>query len=62
MNLETAHDYIAAGAAALGIGSELVDPAIVRDGREDVVRERAERLVAAVSKARSALSAGGERG
>ena len=62
VNLETAHEYLAAGAAALGIGSELVDPAIVRDGRDEVVRERAERLVAAVRKARSALSAGRDGG
>jgi 2-dehydro-3-deoxyphosphogluconate aldolase / (4S)-4-hydroxy-2-oxoglutarate aldolase len=52
VNLETAGDYLAAGAAALGIGSELVDPAIVSAGRDDVVRERAERLIAIVREAR----------
>jgi len=53
----TAHEYIAAGAAALGIGSELAEPAIVRNGRDEVVRERAQKLVAALQQARAALSA-----
>jgi 2-dehydro-3-deoxyphosphogluconate aldolase / (4S)-4-hydroxy-2-oxoglutarate aldolase len=53
VNLETAADYLAAGAAALGIGSELVDPAVVSAGRDDVVRERAEQLIAIVREART---------
>ena len=53
VNLDTAGEYLAAGAAALGIGSELVDPAMIAAGRDEVVRERAERLIAIVRAARS---------
>jgi 2-dehydro-3-deoxyphosphogluconate aldolase/(4S)-4-hydroxy-2-oxoglutarate aldolase len=51
----TAHEYIAAGAAALGIGSELVDAAALEGGRGAEVTERARDLVAAIHAARSAL-------
>jgi 2-dehydro-3-deoxyphosphogluconate aldolase / (4S)-4-hydroxy-2-oxoglutarate aldolase len=57
VNLETAGDYLAAGATALGIGSELVDPEIVRKGDDDVIRERAERLLAIVREARARRTA-----
>jgi 2-dehydro-3-deoxyphosphogluconate aldolase / (4S)-4-hydroxy-2-oxoglutarate aldolase len=53
VNLETARDYITAGAAALGIGSELVDPALVAAGRDAAVSERAERLLSIVRQARN---------
>jgi len=50
----TAGEYIAAGAAALGVGSELVDHASLESGRDEVITERARELVRAVSEARSA--------
>jgi len=53
VNLETARDYIMAGAAALGVGSELVDPALVGAGRDAAVSERAERFVSIVRQARN---------
>jgi 2-dehydro-3-deoxyphosphogluconate aldolase/(4S)-4-hydroxy-2-oxoglutarate aldolase len=49
----TAHEYIAAGAAALGIGSELVDAAALEAGRDGEVIERARDLMAAIHAARS---------
>lgn len=52
VNATTAGDYIAAGAAALGVGSELVDPAALARGEDAVLTERARELVAAVRKAR----------
>lgn len=52
VNASTAGDYIAAGAAALGVGSELVDPAALARGDDAVLTERARELVAAVRKAR----------
>ncbi len=55
VNLDTAADYVAAGAAALGVGSELVDPAIVSEGRDDVIRERAQQLITIVREARKRL-------
>jgi 2-dehydro-3-deoxyphosphogluconate aldolase/(4S)-4-hydroxy-2-oxoglutarate aldolase len=58
VNLETAAEYVAAGAAALGIGSELVEPAKLLAGQDEIVRDRAERLIAAVREARAALSTG----
>ena len=52
VNATTAGDYIAAGAAALGVGSELVDPAALARGEDAVLTEHARELVAAVRKAR----------
>ena len=52
MNATTAADYIAAGAAALGVGSELVDPAALARGDDAVLTDRARELVAVVRKAR----------
>jgi 2-dehydro-3-deoxyphosphogluconate aldolase/(4S)-4-hydroxy-2-oxoglutarate aldolase len=52
VNLSTAKDFLAAGAVALGVGSELVDINAVKDGRADVLTERAKEFVAAVAAAR----------
>jgi 2-dehydro-3-deoxyphosphogluconate aldolase/(4S)-4-hydroxy-2-oxoglutarate aldolase len=52
----TAHEYIAAGAAALGIGSELMDAAALSAGRDAELVERARGLVAAIHAARSIQS------
>jgi 2-dehydro-3-deoxyphosphogluconate aldolase/(4S)-4-hydroxy-2-oxoglutarate aldolase len=49
----TAHEYIAAGAAALGMGSELVDAAVLASGRDGEVTDRARELVTAIQAARS---------
>jgi len=49
----TAHEYIAAGASALGIGSELVDRAALEAGRDGELTGRAYELVAAIQAARS---------
>ena len=55
VNATTAGDYIAAGASALGVGSELVDPAALAAGNDSVLTERARELVAAVAAARAKL-------
>jgi 2-dehydro-3-deoxyphosphogluconate aldolase/(4S)-4-hydroxy-2-oxoglutarate aldolase len=52
----TAHEYIAAGAAALGVGSELVDVAALEAGEDDVITRRAEELRRAVTEARDKLA------
>jgi 2-dehydro-3-deoxyphosphogluconate aldolase/(4S)-4-hydroxy-2-oxoglutarate aldolase len=49
----TAGEFIAAGAAALGVGSELVDIAALKRGEDAVITERARELVAAVAAARA---------
>jgi 2-dehydro-3-deoxyphosphogluconate aldolase/(4S)-4-hydroxy-2-oxoglutarate aldolase len=49
---DNAADYIKAGAVAVAMGSSLVDNASVRDGRFDLITERARKAVAAVRAAR----------
>jgi 2-dehydro-3-deoxyphosphogluconate aldolase/(4S)-4-hydroxy-2-oxoglutarate aldolase len=51
----TAADYIASGASALGVGSELIDPAALAAGEDHILTERAKELVAAVKAARAKL-------
>jgi 2-dehydro-3-deoxyphosphogluconate aldolase/(4S)-4-hydroxy-2-oxoglutarate aldolase len=53
VTLQNAGEYLAAGATALGIGSELVDPVALAEGRDALLTERARALVAAVATARA---------
>jgi 2-dehydro-3-deoxyphosphogluconate aldolase / (4S)-4-hydroxy-2-oxoglutarate aldolase len=53
VNAQTAGEYIAAGAAALGVGSELVDIAALGRGEDSLLTDRARELVAAVRAARA---------
>ena len=55
VNLNTADAYLAAGAVALGVGSELVDPVAVAAGKFDVIEENARQFVRVVSEARRLL-------
>jgi 2-dehydro-3-deoxyphosphogluconate aldolase/(4S)-4-hydroxy-2-oxoglutarate aldolase len=52
VNLSTARDFIAAGAVALGVGSELVDMAAMAAGRPEVLTQRATEFMTAVIAAR----------
>jgi len=52
VSLATAHEYIAAGAVALGVGTELVDIALLSAGRDQELTHRAEQFVAVVRAAR----------
>jgi 2-dehydro-3-deoxyphosphogluconate aldolase/(4S)-4-hydroxy-2-oxoglutarate aldolase len=52
VNINTARDFLEAGAVALGVGSELVDMASLIQGRADVLTDRARQFVAAVAAAR----------
>jgi 2-dehydro-3-deoxyphosphogluconate aldolase/(4S)-4-hydroxy-2-oxoglutarate aldolase len=54
VNLETAADFIKAGASALGLGSDLVDVKALREGRASVISDRAKKLVGIVQAARAA--------
>jgi len=49
-----AAEYLAAGAIALGVGSELVDVVALAEGRDATITERARELRAVVQAARSA--------
>jgi 2-dehydro-3-deoxyphosphogluconate aldolase/(4S)-4-hydroxy-2-oxoglutarate aldolase len=54
VNLANAAEHIAAGAAALGVGSELVDIAALAAGQDAAVTDRARALLSAVKAARAA--------
>ena len=53
VNLDTAADFIKAGAFALGVGADLVDLAALRRGDAAAITEKAKQYVAAVAEARS---------
>jgi 2-dehydro-3-deoxyphosphogluconate aldolase/(4S)-4-hydroxy-2-oxoglutarate aldolase len=53
VNLKTAKDFIKAGAAALGVGADLVDLEALRRGEPDLVTERARQFLALVQEARA---------
>ena len=53
VSLKTAADFIKAGAAALGVGSDLVDTKALREGRDSLLTERARQFIDIVKQARS---------
>jgi 2-dehydro-3-deoxyphosphogluconate aldolase/(4S)-4-hydroxy-2-oxoglutarate aldolase len=55
VNLETAGDFLKAGACAVAVGGELVDAKSIKEGRYDVIEERAAQYLAAVAKARAEI-------
>jgi 2-dehydro-3-deoxyphosphogluconate aldolase/(4S)-4-hydroxy-2-oxoglutarate aldolase len=57
VNLETAGDFLKAGACAVAVGGELVDAKSIKEGRFDVIEERARQYLAAIAKARSEMAA-----
>ena len=57
VNLETAAEFLKAGACALGVGGELVDAKSIKEGRYDVIEERARQFLAVIAKARSEMKA-----
>jgi 2-dehydro-3-deoxyphosphogluconate aldolase/(4S)-4-hydroxy-2-oxoglutarate aldolase len=56
VNLETAADFLLAGASALGVGAELCDAKALAAGRPEVVEENARKFLAVVRKARAATA------
>jgi 2-dehydro-3-deoxyphosphogluconate aldolase / (4S)-4-hydroxy-2-oxoglutarate aldolase len=57
VSLATAHEFLEAGAFALGVGGELVDAGAIRAGRPEVVTENARKYVEIVRKQRVSGSA-----
>jgi 2-dehydro-3-deoxyphosphogluconate aldolase/(4S)-4-hydroxy-2-oxoglutarate aldolase len=55
VNAANAAEFIAAGAFALGVGADLVDPKALREGNLEKVSSAAQELVHAVNSARTAL-------
>ncbi len=57
VNLETAADLLKAGACAVAVGGELVDAQSIKQGRYDVIEERARQYLAVIAKARQEMQA-----
>lgn len=53
VNLETAKDFIRAGASALGVGADLVDLQALRRGEAETITERARKFLSLVAEARA---------
>src|SRR5579883_1086729 len=57
VNLETAGEFLKVGACAVAVGSELVDGKSIKEGRYDIIEERARQYLAVIAKARSEMRA-----
>jgi 2-dehydro-3-deoxyphosphogluconate aldolase/(4S)-4-hydroxy-2-oxoglutarate aldolase len=57
VNLETAGDFLKAGACAVAVGGELVDAKLIKEGRYDQIEERARQYLAVIAKARAEITA-----
>jgi 2-dehydro-3-deoxyphosphogluconate aldolase/(4S)-4-hydroxy-2-oxoglutarate aldolase len=55
VNLETAGDFLKAGACAVAVGGELVDAKTLKEGRYEVITERARQYLEIVRKTRAEL-------
>lgn len=53
VNLETATDFLLAGSAALGVGTDLVDPKALAAGKLDLIEDNARKFLDCVRQARS---------
>lgn len=58
VNLETAGEFLKAGACAVAVGGELVDGKLIKEGRYDQIEERARQYLAVIAKARADMKAG----
>lgn len=56
VNQQNAADFVSAGAAALGIGRDLIQPRAIREREGDWIRELARRFVGIVKDARAQMS------
>jgi len=57
VNLETAGEFLKAGASAVAVGGELVDAKSVKEGRFDLIEEKARQYLAVIVKARQEMQA-----
>jgi len=57
VNLETAGEFIEAGAAALGVGGELVSAEALKSGRVEIIVENARKFLRTVAGARAKIGA-----
>ena len=56
VNLTTAGEFIEAGAAALGVGGELVQADALKSGQPEIIVEHARKFLAAVKEARARMA------
>ncbi len=57
VNLETAGEFLKAGACAVAVGGELVDAKLIKEGRYDEMEARARLYLQAIARARAEISA-----
>ncbi len=57
VNLETAGEFLKAGACAVAVGGELVDAKLIKEGRYDEMEARARQYLHAIARARGEISA-----
>jgi 2-dehydro-3-deoxyphosphogluconate aldolase/(4S)-4-hydroxy-2-oxoglutarate aldolase len=55
VNLETAGEFLKAGACAVAVGGELVDAKTIKEGRFDIIEERTRQYLAVIAKARAEM-------
>src|SRR5438093_3717619 len=55
VNLETAGEFLKAGACAVAVGGELVDAKAIKEGRFDTIEERTKQYLAAIARARGEM-------
>lgn len=55
VNLETAGEFLKAGACAVAVGGELVDAKTIKDGRFDVIEQRARQYLDVIRSARAEM-------
>lgn len=58
VNLNTAAEFVEAGAAALGVGGELVPAGALKSGKPEIIIENARKFLAIVKEARARMTAG----
>lgn len=57
VNLETAGDFLKAGACAVAVGGELVDAKLIKENRYDEMEARARQYMEVIAKARQEMAA-----
>ncbi|MFB3777163.1 MAG: bifunctional 4-hydroxy-2-oxoglutarate aldolase/2-dehydro-3-deoxy-phosphogluconate aldolase [Bryobacteraceae bacterium] len=57
VNLETAGEFLKAGACAVAVGAEMVDAKAVKEGRWEVIEDKAKQYLAVIAKARAEMAA-----
>jgi 2-dehydro-3-deoxyphosphogluconate aldolase/(4S)-4-hydroxy-2-oxoglutarate aldolase len=55
VNLETAGEFLKAGASAVAVGGELVDAKTIKEGKFEVFAERARQYLEVIARARAEM-------